>query len=403
MTTFPSSPTPNQEYTEDSITYIFTGSKWDKIIRSNSFKGTIITESSNNATIDLSQGNFFELAYDSNTLVSFINPPDSGSTQSFNILVNSPASEGFSLANASYDNLSSLFVVSTSAYSLSFKTDGKVVYVLDNTNDRIVQYTLSTSWRVDTIDATTLKTFSVSSQETNPTALFFDPTGTNLFVVGTNIRNVVRYVLSTPWDISTAVYSSQAVSVASQETGPFGLSFKSDGTKMYVSGNNSDTLYQYNLPTPWILTGATYDNKFLIISAQDTNPRSHQFNTDGTKLYIPGSSTNRVYQYNLTIPWDVSTAIYSGILFNPTSQDSGLTGIYFKPEGDKMYAFGNFNGRIYQYSTTAMTAIVTWPSSVIWQEGQAPVLTPGKSHMIEFYTSDGGTSYYASTVERDIS
>lgn len=402
MPSFPSSPVPNQEYTENGVTYIYANTKWKQANAKTSSRGSSIVESGNTAVIDLTQGNFFDLTYDSSTVVSFSNPPASGSTQTFKVLVNSPASEGFSLSNASYDNISSLFIVSASSYSLSFKTDGKYVYVLDNTNDRIVQYTLSTPWRVDTIDSTTLKIFSVSSQETNPTALFFDPTGTNLYVVGTNIRNVVRYVLSAPWDISTAVYSSQAVSVASQETSPFGLSFKSDGTKMYVSGNVSDTLYQYNLPTPWVLTGATYDNKFLIVSAQDTNPRSHQFNTDGTKLYIPGASTNRVYQYNLTIPWDVSTAIYSGILFNPTSQDSALTGIYFKPEGDKMYTFGNFNGRIYQYSTVATTATVTWPASVIWQEGQAPVLTPGKSHMIEFYTSDGGTSYYASPAERDI-
>ena len=58
----------------------------------------------------------------------------------------------------------------------------------------------------------------------------------------------IFYDFGTAWDISTASYS-QNFSVASQEITALGLAFKTDGTKMYIVGFDSDTVYQYSLGT----------------------------------------------------------------------------------------------------------------------------------------------------------
>ncbi len=39
-------------------------------------------------------------------------------------------------------------------------------------------------------------------------------------------------------------------SVAGQDTGPTGVAFSSDGTKMFVLGNAGDAVYEYNINTP---------------------------------------------------------------------------------------------------------------------------------------------------------
>jgi DNA-binding beta-propeller fold protein YncE len=45
--------------------------------------------------------------------------------------------------------------------------------------------------------------------------------------------------------LSTASYDNVSFSVSGQDTSPFGIAFRSDGTKMYMLGNNSDSVYQY--------------------------------------------------------------------------------------------------------------------------------------------------------------
>ncbi|GAJ03520.1 unnamed protein product [marine sediment metagenome] len=57
-----------------------------------------------------------------------------------------------------------------------------------------------------------------------------------------------QYLLSTEWDISTATYIEKSKYVGDEDTYPFGLSFKPDGSKMYIMGYLNKTIYQYSLP-----------------------------------------------------------------------------------------------------------------------------------------------------------
>lgn len=62
-----------------------------------------------------------------------------------------------------------------------------------------------------------------------------------LILAGNTISN------GAAWDISTGSYASKSLSVAAQESVPLALAFSSDGTKAYIVGNITDTIYQYTL------------------------------------------------------------------------------------------------------------------------------------------------------------
>lgn len=127
-----------------------------------------------------------------------------------------------------------------------FKPDGSKVYVAGTGNDTIYQYALSTAWDVSTGSFETGKSFSVSSQEGSPQSLYFSPSGDKVWTIGTINQTVYQYSLSTAWDISTASYDSVSFSVSSQDTGPKALFYKSDGSKLYVLGATNDNIYQYS-------------------------------------------------------------------------------------------------------------------------------------------------------------
>jgi len=109
----------------------------------------------------------------------------------------------------------------------------------------------SGAWDIST--ASYLQNFSVASQETTPSDIFFKPDGTKMYVIGYIGDDVNEYDLSTAWDISTASYL-QNFSVASQETNPIGIFFKPDGLKMYVIGSIGDDVNEYDLGTVTAIT-----------------------------------------------------------------------------------------------------------------------------------------------------
>ena len=102
-----------------------------------------------------------------------------------------------------------------------------------------------------------------------------------------------------PWDVMDGYYPGKSLSVAAQETNPQGLAFSSDGTKAYVVGIVADTIYQYTLSTAWDISTGSYASKSLSIAAQDDIPLALAFSSDGTKAYVVGSTTDTIYQYHL--------------------------------------------------------------------------------------------------------
>jgi hypothetical protein len=82
---FPPNPSVGGVYTEGSLNYIFTGTKWKLFSKKYSYKGAAPANVSNATQIDLSSGNFFNVALSSATTISFVNPPESGFSKKFQI------------------------------------------------------------------------------------------------------------------------------------------------------------------------------------------------------------------------------------------------------------------------------------------------------------------------------
>jgi len=183
-----------------------------------------------------------------------------------------------------------------------FKSDGTAVYVIDWSNDIVYQYTLSTPWDISTASYAS-KSFSIATQEFNATGeeLFISSDGTRLFIVGWGTDNVYSYTMSTAWDISTASYDSKSFSVVTQDANPTSLSFHPDGKKMYIAGFSSKAIFQYTLGTAWDLSTASYDTgETFDVSGQVTYLYGVSFNPDGSSFYtVDDTLGNKIDQYSL--------------------------------------------------------------------------------------------------------
>lgn len=261
------------------------------------------------------------------------------------------------LSNASYDSVSfSISSQATFPTGMFFKDDGTKAYVLDNGNDTIYQYALSTAWDVSTASYES-KSFNVGSANNPvsllfPEALSFKSDGTSVYVVDRAADAAYQYTLSTAWDISTASYASKSLDVSPQEINPRAMYFKSDGSKVYIAGTSNDTIYQYALSTAWdVSTGSFETGKSFSVSSQEGSPQSLYFSPSGDKVWTIGTTNQTVYQYSLSTAWDISTASYDSVSFSVSSQDTSPKELFYKSDGSKLYVVGATNDNIYQYST----------------------------------------------------
>ena len=253
--------------------------------------------------------------------------------------------EGWDISTAVFSQSFSVSSQETAPTGVFFKPDGLKMYVIGVDNDRVHEYDLSVAWDIST--ASHVQSFSVSSQETSPYGVLLKPDGLKMYVIGADNDRVHEYDLSTAWDIYTATYL-QNFSVASQETNPLGVFFKPDGLKVYVIGFTGDDVNEYDLSTAWDISTATYLQNFSV-SSQVTFPVGVFFKPDGLKMYVLGADNDLVHEYDLSTAWDIYTATYLQN-FSVSSQVTFPVGVFFKPDGLKMYVIGPGGASIHEYN-----------------------------------------------------
>jgi sugar lactone lactonase YvrE len=249
-----------------------------------------------------------------------------------------------------YSGLSKSITAEESAPTgLFLSPDGLNMYVNGSTGDDVNQYTLSTAWDVST--ASFVRLFSTAAQDTSPQDVFFKPDGLSMFIMGATNDTVYQYTLSSAFNISTASYASKSFSVTSQETSPLGLWFKPDGTVMYVIGSATDTAYQYNLGTAWDVSTASYASISFNVTTQDSGPAQINLNSDGTKMWILGSTGDDITEYALGTAWNISTATFVNN-FYVGFEETSPNGLFIdSTANNRVYMVGQADDTVYQYNT----------------------------------------------------
>jgi len=347
-----------------------------------SFKPVAVTGTT--PSLDLGSYNYFDNGtLTGNTTISFASVPTNAK---WDYTFKSVTLVGaWDVTLASFSRSFSVSAQETGTSGVFFKPDGTKMYVCGYTGDDVNEYNLGTAWDVAT--AVFLQVFSVAAQEAQPTGLFFKPDGTKMYIVGRVGDEINEYNLGTAWDVSTAVFL-QLFSVNAQGISPQDLFFKPDGTKVYVvESASSQSVNEYNLSTAWNISTAVYSQLFSV-AGQETAPTDVFFKPDGTKMYVVGSTGDDVNEYDLSTAWDVSTAVFLQ-LFSVVDQDNVPSGIFFKPDGLRVYLCGLNSNSIYEYSLGTPTTM-TLPAAL--QNSPRLPLENDSIVTYGFVTMDGGTT-----------
>jgi hypothetical protein len=148
----------------------------------------------------------------------------------------------------------------------------------------------------------------------------------------------------------------QEKDVSGQETALTGVTFNNSGNTMYIVGSTGDDITYYNLSSPWNVSTATLVTQSSL-SAQTTIPSDIFFKYDGTKLWITSEApTANIITYSLSQPWNVQTiSVETSQSLNVRASSTNPRSIYWKPDGTSFYiasAEAPLDDTIIQYTTS---------------------------------------------------
>ncbi len=133
------------------------------------------------------------------------------------------------------------------------------------------------------------------------------------------------------------------------------LTFNNDGTKMYTSSmraaQTGDKVYEYDLTTAYDISTATLRTSLDVGSYPEPGPSNTGnhgamqvvFNNDGTKMFI-ADHNKTIIEWTLTTPYEIDTASTTfnlGQSFDTGGQEKRPTSVAFNNDGTKMYVAGN--------------------------------------------------------------
>jgi len=193
--------------------------------------------------------------------------------------------------------------------------------------------------------------YLTSSTTTRKLGLEFSNDGSKMYSIGFDDDLIIEYTLSIPYSVTTAIRTYE-LSVTANGQYPRGLAFSADGSKMFILGQGTKVIYAYNLTIPYDLSTAVIGtDSFDISSYTSLSVQGVDFNPDGTRMYLTNARTNSssIEQFSLSTPFEIATASYLGSKDISSRFGSSVYGITFGNGGTQMFIGHYSDNRVVKY------------------------------------------------------
>ena len=245
----------------------------------------------------------------------------------------------------------------TGPQGIVFSKSGEKMFLVGYSGDDVNEFTLTGPYCIATLSF--VDSFDVSSQATAPADLAFNKAGDTMYVLQASGSEVYEYKLSVAWDVSSASYVD-SFDLSTEDSQPRGIEFSKSGKIMFILGSGGDEVNQYDLSVAWDVSTASASCHpcFAVLPASENELEGLAFNKAGDKMFITGFTNDNVYEYKLSVPWDVSSASFVDSL-SVSGQDGNVRDLWFDSSGKTMFLIGDVGNDINVYKLTTAWDVST--------------------------------------------
>lgn len=135
--------------------------------------------------------------------------------------------------------------------------------------------------------------------------------GTRMVAADQDNYLVLGFTLRVPGNLRWVAQDAGSLDISAQTTSPRDVTISEDGDLLYVMGDGK--IFAYSLSTPFVPSTGTHVAT-LDLTSVITDSQGFAFNRAGTRLYFLNDDTpiNTFELWNLSTPWDITTATDSG-------------------------------------------------------------------------------------------
>lgn len=235
-------------------------------------------------------------------------------------------------------------------------TDSNGVNIIESTNklleldvnDTVYQHSMPDLDDVSTASYDT-KSKSFVAQETIANGIYIVYSENKLFLLGSQDDEVNQYSMPDFDDVTTLSFDSKLEDITSSgAVVPEGIFIIESVNKVFIPCSGSEKIYQYSMSDLGDIGTMSYDSKSLVIASADTSVDDIYILPDINKLYIVGSTSDKVHQYSMPDLDDITTATADTKTLSIATQEASVGGLTILASVDKVFVNGK-NETIYQY------------------------------------------------------
>lgn len=263
-------------------------------------------------------------------------------------------STAFSMVGAAFTGLSfSVTGTENTPTCMAISNDELKLFIAGFANDTVFEFDMAIAFSLQSDIVFSGERFSFAGEDTNMTSMAFNSDGTKVFMTGDATNTIFEYNVITPFDLSGGIFFSGNSFLVTQDSQPDGLTFNDDGTKLFIVGGAGATVFEFDLTTPYSLAPGvvSFSGNSFSVSSEETTPTALQFNNDGSKFFIVGPANNTVFEYDLTTPYSLASGVsFSGNSFSVVGQETSCTAFRFNNNGTKFFILGFISDTLFEYT-----------------------------------------------------
>ena len=247
-------------------------------------------------------------------------------------------------------SISNEVFVSTSfaTYGVLFSQDGTTLYSFGVSLVR--KHTLETAF--DVSSQTSSATYASTSEDGKNYGATFNNDGTKLYRTHFSTNISVNH-LSSAYDITSSIATPDETISVPDDGVLTDIAFNSDGTILYLMSSATDKIMKYTLSTPFDITSRSLEQQLATTSS---TAMQFQFNSSGSQLLVSNVYNDNFDIYKLSSSFDLTTAVLQNNSMYP-KDIINMYGMTTSSDDTKVYAaddgtpFG-----VYQYDISDFAA-----------------------------------------------
>ena len=271
-----------------------------------------------------------------------------------------PVSIAFAAVSGFVDNKD---ITQRIAHGIAFNENGTKMFISGSSQNKVFEFDLTVGFDVSTATRNSNECVH-TTQDSDVIGLKLSSDGTKMFLIGSDdeAEGIEEFTLSTAYDVSSCQFVTTHFEA---EMDIRDIAFNNSGTKLFIyDGTGNDFIKQYSLNSPFEISNATFEKQSTGTSSKtfksfEGNPQGLAFSSDGSKMYITGHGNDKVREFNLSTPFDISNVTNVGA-HDVSNEADQVAGIAFSSDGLKMFIldFATGNKTVSEYNLTCGFGVI---------------------------------------------